>query len=98
MRLRDDAANTSRIGLELVADSFRLFPLPDVDIPEPSEWSDFLRQHPQYVDPRLRGFARLLAEDRNNSEQLAQDYQRLAGTLIRVTLTDEELISIHNGN
>lgn len=90
-------AEGARRGLELVADSFRLFTIPDVNPPsEPTEWSDFLRQNPQYVDHKQWATTYTIAEDRTVLEAMSEDYQRLGGTLIRVMFSDKELIQMHN--
>lgn len=90
-------AETTRSMLELIPDSFRLFPLRDIEPPRsPNEWSGFLLQHPRYVDGRYKAVALCLAEDRLVLEGMSDDYQKLGGALIRVMFSNEELIDIHN--
>jgi len=84
--------------LELIPESFRLYPL--TDMPEridPVDWATTLREHPQYVDGKWNNAALTLAHDRTILEQMSPEYQQLGGTLIRVMLSNEELNQIHRG-
>lgn len=89
-----DVAGITRIWVEGLVKSFELYPLEDQSVPKPNEWSDFLRTNPQYATGKDRIFAQHLAEDRTISEAMSPDHQRLAGTLIRISFTDDQLISM----
>ena len=82
--------------LKIIPESFRSYPLAEQEVPTPMEWSDLLREKPEYVSALHMPAALEIASDRQIFEELPEPYQKLGGTLIRVMFTDQQLFSIHN--
>lgn len=80
----------------LLPEALRIHNQPDLhgEAPKPEEMASFIMRYPQYVTEHYRTAAWVMADDRSASEELPVNYQRLAGSLIRVMLSDQELHEI----
>lgn len=82
-------------AMELLEQSFRLFPLPDVSPPTPGNESDFLAEHPQYVsNGQNDAIAWLMASDKEIITGLSPQRQNLATTLMTTVLTEKDFLEI----
>ncbi len=94
-----EAEHTSLLALhslDSLTQEFALFPKDDTTEPVAGQWADYLRQNPEYVDTGYyKAAARYFAEGgRQTCDGLDENRQRLAGTLIRITFDDEQLIQM----
>jgi len=82
-------------SMDLLAQSFDLFPIPEVQPPKPQEEGSFLLQHPQYVgDGKYDAVAMLMASDRGLIDVLTPERQDLATSLIATVLSEQDLRAI----
>ncbi len=82
----------ARLQLYSLAEDLESIPIQGVTPPEASDYAAFLREHPQFAHSYFKPAAFALAESREASEGLAPNMQRLVGTLIRVSFSDEVLV------
>lgn len=85
--------SSARKGLHLIVDGvFLNAEHAGYGIPRPEQWSDFIRENPQFLDYSIKSTAHILAADRKVYEGMDLAFERLAGTVIRASFSDEELI------
>lgn len=90
--LTADITNT----LDLIAESFVLYPIPGVKIPTEDEYHTFLVQYPNYVSSKQGAIALRAADNRNYTEGLTLAHEKLSGSLIGVLFTQDQLLEIAN--
>jgi hypothetical protein len=86
-------------ALYFLTETFRKYPLPPRESPpQPEEWARFLLRYPEYVEkgdkPMYEGAAQAFAASRKSADELRPDMQRLAGTLIAMSFSQEELTNM----
>ncbi len=88
-------AEQSIQAMDLLAQSFIIYPIPDVEPPDASKMGQFLLQHPQYVyGGAYDSIAMHLALDKGLIDVLTPDRQGLATSLIATILSEQDLKSI----
>jgi hypothetical protein len=88
-------ANQTAYDLNLLAEDFRLYPLPDVNPPhQPQDWGKFLLEHPQYTNSGAYYGLALKLTERIAFEGLDKSFQQLGSSLLAVTFSEEDLKQI----
>lgn len=97
MRSRPSLADGAQEMLKLLPDAFRLYPHPDeTRDPSPQEFSAYLMKYPQYATAHYDLAALEFASNRQSVVGLSPEMQKLAGSLIAIKFSEQELIAIAN--
>jgi hypothetical protein len=86
-----DGENQIAYDLSLIAEEFRLYPPPEEEAPNPSEWGKFLLEHPEYTNSSAYEALAHRLTSREAFEWLDENLQRLGASLLAVTFSEKEL-------
>ena len=86
-----DLTRSVQASLDHLVESFSLFPLSGLPVPQPKEWATFVREHDGYLDGS-GGFGYQLLETGRSVLPQDVNYQRFAGAILRNLFENDELM------